>query len=255
MRYTIRIVLALALLSCAPYVLADSINVVPYSSLTGTGLITFDDVAGGPMGTNYDGILMSGGASFAERFVGQNLSFDGDFDVLSGTPVGPLALQTGVANQNVSLIDGYLETNILAGVGPVGFPDFDAIGEGSVAMLFVFDQSQLGFFVHEADGVGGSETVNFFRRDGSLIQTIALTTVCPPPQSLRCGMEYGFQREGGVKDIAGVSIHNNDFNGIGIDIIKHDVPATVPEPSTLVLLGVGAMAGATRRWVRRKHRP
>ena len=163
MRYMIRIVLALALFSCAPYVLADSINVVPYSSLTGTGLITFDDLAGGPMGgTNYDGILMSGGASFAERFVGQNLSFDGDFDVLSGTPVGLLALQTGVANQNVSLTDGYLVTNILAGIGPGGFPDFEALGEGSVAMLFDLDQSQLGFFVFGANG--GLATLNFLSR-------------------------------------------------------------------------------------------
>src|SRR5215510_15746879 len=77
MRCMIRIALALAMLSCVPHLLADPVNVVPYVSLTGTGLITFDDIAGGPApGTNYDGILTSGGASFAERFLGQTLSFN-----------------------------------------------------------------------------------------------------------------------------------------------------------------------------------
>jgi hypothetical protein len=75
------------------------------------------------------------------------------------------------------------------------------------------------------------------------------------PSRPSCNTPYSFQREGGVKDIAGISIHNNDAGGIGLDEFKHDVPATVPEPSTLVPLGVGAMAGATRGWVRRKRRP
>ena len=152
MRYMIRIVLAFALLSCAPYVLADSINVVPYASLTGTALITFEDIAGGPGSrTNYDGILTFGGASFAERFLGQTLSFSGDFDVLSGAPVGPLALQVGAAGQNLSVtefsIPSFCCTTVLSGLGPLGFPASSAIGEGSVAVLFVFDQSQFGFNV------------------------------------------------------------------------------------------------------------
>src|SRR5262245_18624146 len=138
MRYMIRVALALALLSCAPYVLADPVNVVPYASLTGTGLITFDDIAGGaPPGTNYNGILTSGGASLAERFLGQTLSFSGNFDVLSGAPVGPLALQVGAANQNLNVVFN-VGTNVASGLGPLGFPNFDAIGEGSMAVLFVF---------------------------------------------------------------------------------------------------------------------
>ena len=35
------------------------INVVPYASLTGTQVITFDDVAGRIAGTNYDNVFVS----------------------------------------------------------------------------------------------------------------------------------------------------------------------------------------------------
>ena len=65
------------------------INQVDYSSLTGTGLITFDDIAGGPSpGTNYDSTFESGGALFGEHFLGQTLSYSGSFDVISGSPSG-----------------------------------------------------------------------------------------------------------------------------------------------------------------------
>ena len=121
------------------------------STLTCDGTITFDDVAGGAApGTNYDAVFESDGAVFAERFAGQTLSASGDFDVLSGTPTSPLTLQVGAANQNLNVfING--PSQVLTGLGPLGFPGFDAIGEGSFAVLFDFDQSEFGF-----DLVGGN---------------------------------------------------------------------------------------------------
>src|SRR5262245_12598875 len=99
------ITLLLVLLGFKTFLVADPINIVPPGTLTGTGLVTFDDVAGGlPPGTNYNGILESGGAHFAERFFGQTLSFNGNFDVLSGSPTGPLTLQTGSPGQNVVVL-------------------------------------------------------------------------------------------------------------------------------------------------------
>jgi hypothetical protein len=253
-RYMTRIALAVALLSCAPDALADPINIVPYVSLTATELITFNDAAGGPSpGTNYDGILTSAGASFAERFLGQILSFSNDYDVLSGAPVGPLALQVGAPGQNLEVVEVAphltdILLSLLTGLGPRGFPDFGATGEGSIAVLFALDQSEVGFsvVVGSPPFLPSSTTLNFFRRDGSLIQTIEAGRYPPSGPS-------GFQRDGGVKDIAGVSIHTSYPGGIGFDDIRYDVPVTVPEPSTLVLLGVGAMAGATRPWIRRKR--
>ena len=50
---------------------AVTINQVNPAELTVNGLLTFDQVAGGESpGTNYDEILKSNAASFAERFVG-----------------------------------------------------------------------------------------------------------------------------------------------------------------------------------------
>jgi hypothetical protein len=50
---------------------------------------------------------------------------------------------------------------------------------------------------------------------------------------------------GSITDIAGFSIQNNDDGGIFFDNLKYDVqdappgPPTVPEPTTIFLLGIG----------------
>src|SRR3990170_3914304 len=138
------------------------------ATLTCDGTVTFDDVTGGGQpGTNYDAVFESGGADLAERFAGQTLSANGDFDVLSGSP-GPLTLQTGAANQNLNVfVNG--SSQVLTGLGPVGFPNANAIGEGSFAVLFDFDQSEFGFDL--VGGNFGTATVGFFRRNGSIIDT------------------------------------------------------------------------------------
>lgn len=218
---------------------AAPINSVPYASLTGTQLITFDDIAGGASpGTNYDGILVSGGASFAERFAGQTNTPSGNSDVLSGAPSGPLSLVAGAANQNLNVFIN-VASQVLTGLGPLGFPNLGAIGEGAFAVLFTTDQSEFGFQL--VGGDGGSATIDFFKRDGSLIERVVVGGLA--------NAFYGFARDGGLQDIAGISIFNNDGGGIGFDNLKHDVPSgTVPEPGTLALLSLGlAGLAATRR--------
>jgi hypothetical protein len=225
---------------------ADPINQVDYATLAGTELITFDDVAGGfAPGTNYDAIFESGNTAFGESFVGQTRSDAGSFDALSGTPSGPLALQVGAPGQNLNVfVEG--ASQVLTGLGPIGFPSFDAIGEGSFALLFDFDQSEFGFQL--VGGNGGTAFVDFFMRDGTLIDSITLGSLS--------SAFYGFSREGGLKDIAGISIYNDDPAGIGFDNLKHDVAGipdtTIPEPSTFTLLGLGI--GALVFWRRRQGR-
>src|SRR5262249_25721565 len=109
------------------------IEQVDPSTLTGTQFVTFQDIpAASSPGINYDEIVSSGSMSFAERFVGQTLSYNGIFDVLSGVGSEPLALQVGAPNQNLDLVSDIFGNNILAGLGPLGYPDIDAIGEGAV---------------------------------------------------------------------------------------------------------------------------
>jgi len=165
-------------------------------------IVTFDDIPGDwSPGTNYDNILQFSGASFAERFMGQALTFNGNFDVLSGTPSSPLTLQIGAPNQNLDVFRGYFfeylpPTQVLAGIGPLGYPNFSGVGEGAFAALFDMDQAEVGFSLVGGDR-DGTATVNFFRRNGSVIDTIVLTNLWD--------LVYGFQRVGGINDIAGIS--------------------------------------------------
>lgn len=232
--------------ACAPaWAAAAPINQVNPSNLTGTALVTFEDVAGGaPPGTSYDGILESGTVAFAERFVGQTRTTSGVFDVLSGLPGGSLTLQVGAPNQNVG-VALFGTSQVLFGIGPQGFPALSSTGEGSVAALFDFDQSELVFDV--VGGEGGSATVQFFRRDGTLIDTVILGGLGDS--------SYGFQREGALRDIAGVSIFNDDGGGIGLDNLRSDVrgrqgpPGTIPWPAAgvLVVAGLGLARMLTER--------
>lgn len=188
--------------------------------LTCEGILDFEDVAGGDApGTNYDAVLDLDGGAISERFVGQTLNFNGNFDVLGGIPTGPLSSQVGDPNDNFCvLISG---TQVLAGNGPIGWPDFDAIGEGAIAVLFDFDQSQIGFAVVGAEG--GNAIVDFFRRDGSNIDTFTLPNLD--------NLVYAFERVGGVEDIAGFSIYNDDPAGIGFDDICFNVTEPTPTES------------------------
>jgi hypothetical protein len=209
------------------------ITPVPYASLTGTGFEGFEGFAAASgAGVNYDAVVGNSNVSFAERFAGQTLGVSGDFDTLSGSPTGPLSLVVGAPDQNLSLlISG--GSNVITGLGPLGYPSFGAVGEGALSFLFDVDQGEFGFQL--VGGDGGSADVSFFRRDGSLISTIAVSGLA--------SAFYGFQRDGGLTDIAGVSITNTDGAGIGLDNLRF----TIPAPGSLALLGLGALAAGRRR--------
>lgn len=219
-----------------------SISVVAPATLTGTQFVTFDDVVGGVSpGTNYDAVFTSGGVSFAERFAGQTNTPASGFDVLSGTPSGTLSLAVGNAGQNLSIFVNPISgiSQVLVGLGSAGGLVDEGIGEGSFAALFATDQSEFGFEL--VGGNGGSATVQFFRRDGTLIDSIILTALA--------NQSYGFKRDGGTFDIAGVSVHNQDDGGIAFDTVRYDVRRglTVPEPASLALVGFALLGLAASR--------
>lgn len=198
--------------------------VVP-GALSSTGLIVavdpgtvpcsriaaFSDVEGGDTpGINYDGVLWSGTILFAERFVGQTVGSSGDFDVVSGAPTDPLTPQEGLPGRNLDVFT--YTTNVLAGLGPLGFPDLDAIGEGSIAIAFPVAQSQVSFQL--VGGNGGSATLSFYRADGSLIDTIDITGLGE--------FTYGFKTLDGTSSISGILIQSTDPSGMGIDNVCHE---------------------------------
>jgi len=174
-------------------------------------IATFSDVLGGANpGTNYDGLILSGGMLFAERFAGQSVTFSGDFDVVSGTPLGPLTPQLGAPGQN---LDVFAYTgNVLAGLGHLGYPDLDAIGEGSIAMYFPSPQSRVSFEI--VGGNGGSATLSFYRADGSLIDDVVVSGLAD--------LDYGFATSEGTPAISGILVQNTDPSGIGVVNICHD---------------------------------
>ena len=182
---------------------------------------TFTDVAGGATpGTNYDGIVMSGGVFFGESFAGQTVGSSGNFDVVSGAPSNPLTLHVGAPGQNLDVFD--YSTNVLTGLGPLVFPDLDAIGEGSIAILYPFSQFRVGFEI--VGGNGGSATLGFYRADGSLLDSIGLSGLGD--------LRYRFATADGTSSIAGILIQNTDPAGIGVDNVCYDQQPTTARAVT-----------------------
>lgn len=192
-------------------VLTGDIVPIDTTLVSCSAVATFSDVdGGGTPGTNYDGVLASGGLLFSERFDGQSVSANGDFDGISGLPSNPLQPLVGEAGRNLDVFD--YAGNALTGLGPIGFPDIDAIGEGSIAIYFAAAQSKVKFSL--VGGNGGSATLRFYRRDGSLIGEVAVSDLTD--------LSYAFGTSDDSYSIAGILIQNTDASGIGIDDICYD---------------------------------
>lgn len=175
-------------------------------------VITFDDVQSSlGLGHPIDELLIRPGARFGERFAGQQIEADGDFDRVSGAALSPLTAVPGApgASLGAMRLPG---TTVLHGHGPAGFPRAEAVGEGAIAIEFDDDQAALAFDLR--GGEHGTLTVVFLRRDGSEIARLRLSDL---------GEErYGFARSPGLADIAGILLFNDDPQGIAIDNLAFD---------------------------------
>lgn len=198
-----------------PAIACDTpVCLVDAESLDLSRLITFDDIPSGwDPGHRVDDLLRLNGASFAERFAGQSLGQDGDFDTVSGEALPPLTLMAGAPGQTLSVVN-LSGSNMINGYGPGGFPKVTAQGEGAIAVMFDRDQPALSFQV--LGGEAGTAIVQFLRRDGSIIHVVTV-------RDLKRGT-LGFWRQDGVRDIAGFVLTNTDPQGLAIDNLRFDPP-------------------------------
>lgn len=177
-------------------------------------IITFDDIrSGAGPGHKVDDILPLPGATFGERFAGQDVQARGPHDEIVGNPFAPLTMMPGASGQNLSVVHFYGNA-VLNGYGAAGFPKREGQGEGAIAVLFDVPQSALAFDLR--GGEAGAATVSFHRRDGSLIGHV--------PVQPTGEFTVGFLRTTGEDDIAGFIITNSDPEGIAIDTLRFGKP-------------------------------
>lgn len=224
---------------------AGATTEVGYATLVGAP-ITFSELAGGAV---IDGLLTSGGVQFGERFDGQELAVakaprpgaiaQDWFDDLSfGAPLAGLTLLPGAIGANLGVYHyGDADGAAIFGIGPQNSDGSDPSGFGALSARFASPVSALGFQLRDADG--GAITLQLYRADGSLIETVDLTG--------RTDGRYAFARNGGVADIAGFSLtHRDSYYGVSLDNLLLTT-AAVPEPAAALLFIPGLLTLAALR--------
>lgn len=190
---------------------------VPPDSLILARHITFDDLPSGfGIGRKIDGILEQNGARFGERFAGQPLEADGDFDVVPGPAQAPLTLVAGAPGEALGVLR-LMRTSVLQGHGPRGYPRTEAVGEGAIAIIFDHDQSAIALDIR--GGEQGTATLGFLSRDGQVIDTHVIGPLSET--------SHGFLRRDDLRDIAGLILTNKDPEGIALDNLRFDKSAVL----------------------------
>jgi hypothetical protein len=181
------------------------------------------------------GIYSTFNTQIAESFAGQTVSGGGGttFETVSGTPTNPLTLLVPAGQNGVYITAGRLG-------GLAQGTAFDDIGEGLMSLFFTLDQSSMGFSL--VGGNGGSASLYFFARDGSLIDSVVVNNLA--------NIGYTFSSSGPL--FAGITISNEDLGGIGIDDLRiSNAVSSVPIPGAVWLLGSGLLGLAGWRRFRK----
>lgn len=184
-----------------------------------TGLITYDfeDLAmySASLGTAFSTIRNDElGITFGEKLVGQAVQADGVFDVITGTPQTPLRMDTSVEPKwGVNIINIFSST-MIDGIGPLGFPDRNALAEGAITVLYDIDQQVIAF-----DLIGSNDGIVFmqlFNRQGMRIADYTIEYL----------KDDTFIFTSSQRDIAAITLTNTDKAGLVYDNFRF-----VPAPS------------------------
>ena len=173
------------------------------------------------------------GVQIAESFAGLTVNDPGSplFEFYTGSPTGPLALSVGAAGEGIaSNTAGFVALAGRTGPGSL---------QGVAAALFDYDIFELGFTLAGADG--GPSNFRFYAADGSLVDTV----VVPSLQNV----SYTFMSAVAFR---GVALENTDPAGVVYDSFRFGPAASLPEPASLSLLGIGLACAALRRARRRR---
>lgn len=211
---------------------AEGITLVPYPPLETQldGHLDFETLpqAAEP-GHNLDAGFVGAGVRLGSHFAGQEIGTRTGpggqrHDALLGAAAGdPLTLVAGPPGQSLSLAwhRGF-GSMALFPLGPDGFPERAARGEGSAAVLFAQDQSLIGLRIHSGypDPLGtsprpGAAHVTCLARDG---QPVARIDIPLATGITAIGLAFDVP-------VAGCTLTNTDPGGIAIDDLRYRLQA------------------------------
>jgi hypothetical protein len=206
----------------------DASHVVPaaYAAVAAevSGRIDFEETGRiAEPGMLVEGLYSHPGGRIGERFTGQALlvardAQGGRFDALSGQPTPPLQVRPGAPGETLSLAHHRgLGSMAAFALGPAGFPDIAARGEGALAVRFAVPQRATGLRLHAGypDPLGarpapGAMVVTFYAADGRLLGRShhALTTGA-------MAFAWRFPQV----PVAGITLTTTDPGGLAVDDI------------------------------------
>jgi hypothetical protein len=223
---------------------AGAAMVTAANTLSGSPIPLGGDFNGAPTGyEGVAGIYAGTGFSAAESFAGQTVALVSGYEVVTGTPGGPLSLNTPAAANGVTLWNGEELQGLTGGGTACADP---CTGEGAVSLLFAAPQAAIGLDVLKFEG--GNVLLQFFTPAG-----VAFDDVTIAPSAVR---HWTFTAESG-HTIGGVTLTNSDLTaGVAFDDLRltpAEVTSPVPIPAAawLLISGLGGLGVVGRR---KRHR-